>query len=66
MATIPLQVRFSDEDLAVLDAFRRSQQNPPSRASAVRQLFRRGADDASANKVGNDSRQNASPTGEAA
>jgi hypothetical protein len=37
----PIQVRLPDEERDALDAFRREQQNPPSRAQAARQLIRR-------------------------
>jgi hypothetical protein len=35
-----IQVRLPDEDREALDAWRRQQPNPPSRAQAVRALFR--------------------------
>jgi hypothetical protein len=37
----PIQIRLPDEERDALDAFRREQQNPPSRAQAVRALIRK-------------------------
>ena len=41
-AGTPIQVRLPDEERDMLDAFRRQQQNPPSRAQAAREFIRRG------------------------
>lgn len=41
LSVTPVQVRLPDEECAALDDFRREQQNPPSRASAARELIRR-------------------------
>jgi metal-responsive CopG/Arc/MetJ family transcriptional regulator len=37
----PVQVRLHKDLLNALDAFRREQQNPPSRAQAARELIRK-------------------------
>ena len=39
-AITPIQVRLPDEERDALDAFRREQENPPSRAKAARDLIR--------------------------
>lgn len=41
VAVTPIQIRLPDDELDALDAFRREQQNPPSRAQAARELIRR-------------------------
>jgi hypothetical protein len=40
-AGTPVQVRLPDDELGVLDAYRRGYANPPSRAQAARELIRR-------------------------
>jgi hypothetical protein len=47
-AVTPIQIRLPDEERDALDAYRREQQNPPSRAQAAREILRRalsGGDD---------------------
>lgn len=39
-AGTPIQVRLPNEELDDLDSYRRGQQNPPSRAQAIRELTR--------------------------
>jgi hypothetical protein len=51
----PIQARFDDQDLAELDQIRRNQLNPPSRAEAVRRLFRLGV--AAAKQGGQNARE---------
>jgi hypothetical protein len=41
MAFVAVQLRLEDEDREVLDAFRRSYADPPSRAIAAKRLFRK-------------------------
>ena len=41
LSVTPIQVRLPDEERDALDNYRRAQQNPPSRASAARELIRR-------------------------
>jgi hypothetical protein len=38
----PIQIRLQDEEREALDQYRRQQSNPPSRASAARELIRYG------------------------
>jgi hypothetical protein len=40
-AVTPIQLRLPDEERDALDAYRREQQNPPSRAQAAREILRR-------------------------
>jgi hypothetical protein len=40
-AISPIQIRLPDEERDALDAFRREQKNPPSRAQAAHQLILR-------------------------
>jgi hypothetical protein len=40
-AGTPLQMRLHDEDCDALDEYRRQLRNPPTRAAAARDLFRR-------------------------
>ena len=41
LAVTPITVRLADEECDALDAYRRGQQNPPSRAAAAREIIRR-------------------------
>jgi hypothetical protein len=41
MPNIPIQVRLPNEECEALDAYRREQRNPPSRAQAARALISR-------------------------
>ena len=43
-----MQVKLQDEERDALDAYRREQQNPPSRAKAARELIRRALNEAGA------------------
>jgi hypothetical protein len=36
----PIQIRFQTDELAAIDAYRRTQSNPPSRPQAIRELLR--------------------------
>lgn len=36
----PIQIRFQNDELAAIDAYRRNQSNPPSRPQAARELIR--------------------------
>jgi hypothetical protein len=36
----PVQIRFQTDELAAIDAYRRTQSNPPSRPQAIRELLR--------------------------
>jgi hypothetical protein len=37
---LPIQIRFETDELAAIDAYRRTQLNPPSRPQAIRELLR--------------------------
>jgi hypothetical protein len=37
---VPVQIRFQLNELAVIDAYRRMQANPPSRPQAIRELLK--------------------------
>ncbi|MDR3420137.1 MAG: hypothetical protein P4L80_02665 [Xanthobacteraceae bacterium] len=47
-AVTPIQVRLPDEERDALDAYRREQQNPPSRAKAAREIIRRALNETGA------------------
>jgi hypothetical protein len=36
----PIQIRFQSDELAAIDAYRRTQSNPPSRPQAIRELLK--------------------------
>jgi len=36
----PIQVQFPDDELAAIDAYRRTQVNPPTRPQAIRDVLR--------------------------
>jgi hypothetical protein len=36
----PIQIRFQNDELAAIDAYRRNQSNPPTRPQAARELIR--------------------------
>jgi hypothetical protein len=36
----PIQVQFPDDELAAIDAYRRTQANPPTRPQAIRDVLR--------------------------
>jgi hypothetical protein len=36
----PIQIRFQTDELTAIDAYRRTQSNPPSRPQAIRELLR--------------------------
>ena len=41
MSNVPIQIRLPDKDCALLDQYRRSQANPPTRPEAIRELLRK-------------------------
>jgi hypothetical protein len=36
----PIQVQFPEDELAAIDAYRRTQMNPPTRPQAIRDVLR--------------------------